>query len=289
MAMANACVTAVLAGRLLAAASLLCTACGRPAPASLNRPLSSFAQEITSPLKRLRMRPNQAIQLPGVVRNAGHEIWVSRGDAPVLLSYLWLAGDTVLPAESERTTLPGVLRPGEAIPIQLRIVAPNRTGSVALAVTMVQEGVAWFLSNGGSALRIPVQLDNEAAISIEHRSPFADEITSRVARLSLKPMQVVNLPVTIRNVSGAAWSSAGKEPILVSYKWFENKKMLPIEGERTGLPGIVRPGDTVWLSVRIVAPAAGRNLMVKVTLVWEGVAWFMSNGAQTLDIPVELH
>jgi hypothetical protein len=288
--MVNARAMAVLAGGSLAAASVLCFACGRPVPGSLNRPLSSFEQEITSPLKRLRMRPNQAIQLPVVVRNIGPEIWVSRGVAPVVLSYKWFANDAVLPAEGERTTLPGVLRPGDAISIQLRIVAPERTGSVVLAVSLVQEGVAWFLSNGGSALRIPVQLaGNESALSNEQRPPFADEITSRVARLSLQPMQVANLPVTIRNVSGEVWSSAGTEPVMVSYKWFDNGKMLSIEGERTWLPGIVRPGDTVSLSVRVVAPAAGRNLMLKVTLVQEGVAWFMSKGAKTLDIPVVLH
>ena len=40
------------------------------------------------------------------------------------------------------------------------------------------------------------------------------------------------------------------------------------------------------LRVRVRAPAlAGKNLTLKITLVQEGVAWFMSKGAKTLDIP----
>jgi hypothetical protein len=225
MTVVNARAAAIVRRTLLAAASFLCSACGRPTPVSLDRPLAAFDQDITSPLKRLRLRARQAIQLPVVVRNPGPAIWVSRGIAPVMLSYKWLANGTLLPAEGERTALPGVLRPGEATPMNLRVVAPERTGSVVLAVSLVQEGVAWFLSNGGSALRIPVELaGHESALSNKQQSPYADEITSRVGRLSLKPAQVIHLPVTIRNMSEEAWSSAGREPVTVSYKWFANQE-----------------------------------------------------------------
>jgi hypothetical protein len=281
---------AVLVRSLLAATSLLCAACGRPTPGGLNRPLLAYDQDITTPPRRLRMRPNQAIHLPVVVRNPGAEVWTSRGLEPVMLSYKWYADDIQLPAEGERTMLPGALGPGDSTHVQLRIVAPDRIGPVILAVSLVQEGVAWFLSKGGSALRIPVQLDaRDSAASNAQRSPYAEDITSRVQRLSLRPGQITNLPVTIRNVSSEAWSCAGTQPITVSYRWFESGKMLPIDGERTCFPGVVPPGDSFSISVRVVAPMARGNLVLKVTMVREGAAWFMSMGAKSLDIPAAIY
>lgn len=281
---------AVLVRTLLAAISLLWSACQKPTPGSLDHPLSSFDQQITTPLKRLRMRSNQALQLPVVVRNPGPDFWISRGVVPVMLSYKWYTDNTQLPAEGERTPLPRNLGPGDAAPVQLRIVAPDRTGPVVLTVSLVQEGVAWFFSQGGSALRIPVQLDaTDSAASNGQGSPFAEDITSSVARLSLRPGQVTDLPVTIRNVSGQAWSCAGPQPVTVSYRWFANDKILPIDGQRTCFPGVLRPGDGVSISVRVVAPEARGNLVLKVTMVREGVAWFMSMGAKSLDIPAEVY
>ena len=286
MAIANARARGVLAGRLLVGASLLCSACGRPTPSSLDRPLSSFAQEITSPLKRLRMRPNQPIQLPVVVKNIGPENWVSQGTAPVMLSYKWFANETMLPAEGERTTLPGVLRPGETVPLQMRIVAPERTGSVVLAVTLVQEGVAWFLSSGGSALRIPVQLEGNA--SAHSNEQFSQQITSSVHNLSVSPGEKLTIPVTVKNTCNRLVSTAGKFPVTFSYKWFDGGTMLGIEGERTFLPRPLNPGDEVSFAAKVVAPAGGQHLTLKLTLVQEGVAWFMTSGGTPLEIPVKM-
>ena len=42
------------------------------------------------------------------------------------------------------------------------------------------------------------------------------------------------------------------------------------------------------LTVKGTAPEKGRKLLLKITLVQEGVAWFMINGAAPLEIPVEL-
>src|SRR6202021_914569 len=112
----------------------------------------------------------------------GQENWATMGSAPVLLSYRWLSNETPLPVEGERTALPGVLRPGASIPIQVRVTAPVRTGSLVLAVSMVQEGVAWFLSSGGRPLRIQVELADS-----ESNSPlpvFVQRITSTITMLS---------------------------------------------------------------------------------------------------------
>jgi hypothetical protein len=63
--------------------------------------------------------------------------------------------------------------------------------------------------------------------------------------------------------------------------------MLPIEGERTPLPAMLQPGESLGVEMRVVAPEQGRDLVLKITLVQEGVAWFMSKGGKSLDIPVK--
>jgi len=76
--------------------------------------------------------------------------------------------------------------------------------------------------------------------------------------------------------------------VVVSYKWFDHGVMLPIEGDRTLLPGKVPAGGSVNVTVKGTAPQTGQQLVLKITLVQEGVAWFLTKGAPPLEIPVEL-
>lgn len=261
--------------------------CGGRTPSSLNRPLTGFAQQITSSIGHLRMRSGQTIQLPVRIKNTGADIWVGRGAAPVMLSYRWLSNENILPADGERTVLPRVIVPGESVALEARVTAPEAPGDLVLAVSMVQEGVAWFFTSGGTALRIPVNIvaDDHAGQPL---TIFADEITSSVTHLVLKPLENVKIPVTVRNVTSRPWSSSGAAPVLVSYVWFTHGRMIATEGARTALPGIVRPGEAVSLLANVSAPSQGRDLVLKITLVQEGVAWFITKGAKTLDIPVTL-
>jgi hypothetical protein len=96
------------------------------------------------------------------------------------------------------------------------------------------------------------------------------------------------LPVTVRNTGDTTWSSAGKFPLTVSYKWFDGDNILPIEGERTALPAAVKPNESVPVQVKVVAPSSGKDLILKITLVQEAVSWFMMSGAKPLEIPVTL-
>jgi hypothetical protein len=226
-----------------------------------------------------------------------------------MLSYHWLTNDALLPIEGERTALPRALAPGEQIDVHAHVHAPNRTGSLILAITLVQEGVAWFPNRGGVPLRIPVQLvDDQSRVSGQTLAPstasastsdsaevntpftsFSQDIRSSTKSLDLQPGETIFLPVTIRNTSSSLWSSIGRFPVLISYKWYEQGKILPIEGERTAFPGTLKPGEWISLPVKIVAPSTGHNLVVRVTLVQEGVQWFMNAGAKPLELPVTLH
>lgn len=117
---------------------------------------------------------------------------------------------------------------------------------------------------------------------------FSERITSSIRLLSVHPGDATSVPLTITNTSGNRWVSAGKYPVTLSYKWFDSGKMLGIEGVRTVLPQPVDPGQTVSVDARIVVPQDGKDLELKISLVQEGVAWFFTRGAASLDIPVKL-
>ena len=116
---------------------------------------------------------------------------------------------------------------------------------------------------------------------------FAEQITSPVKSLSVHPGQTISIPVTIKDTSGELWASAGKYPVTLSYKWLAGGQMLSIEGARTLLPRPVIPGETISFDARVVAPQEGTSLILRLSLVQEGVAWFVTQGAAPLDIPAE--
>lgn len=115
---------------------------------------------------------------------------------------------------------------------------------------------------------------------------FDERITSPVTRLRATPGETLTIPLLISNPTKERWASFGKYPVNLSYKWFDSGKMLGVEGVRTLLPGELRPGGEASLAARVVVPNEGANLSVKFSLVQEGVAWFFTRGASTLDLPV---
>jgi hypothetical protein len=115
---------------------------------------------------------------------------------------------------------------------------------------------------------------------------FDQALTSSVRMLHLHPHEKASIPVTLRNPGGETWYSVGRFPILVSYKWFGSSGMLPIEGERTPLPGVVKPEGVVDVNVNVEAPPERGDFRLRITLVQEGVAWFMSMSNRFLEVPV---
>lgn len=127
--------------------------------AVLNTPLTSFAQEITSSDAGIRPKAGQPFVLNVTVRNPGEQTWANSGQAPVNLSYKWFLDGQMLPIEGERTVLPQPVAPGESLPVQMKVVAPGKSGKLLLHVSLVQEGVAWFMFKGGKPLELAVEVD----------------------------------------------------------------------------------------------------------------------------------
>lgn len=131
-----------------------------------------------------------------------------------------------------------------------------------------------------------LQVENEATVVMTMPlTDFNQDIRADVSSLNLAPGESLKLLVRIRNPTQSAWSSTGSYPISLSYRWFEGDKMLPIEGARAPLLTPVQPGEQTAAAAHVVAPEREGKLTLKLTLVQEGVTWFLFAGGRTFDIP----
>lgn len=114
-------------------------AVGEPLPASSLR--ASLEMEIP-----VRMTIDDVIILPCIVTNMGDAIFVSAPPNSIQFCYRWFdgSGEPVGAGEWIHTPLPRAIPPGESVEGALRIGAPHEPGIYTLAVTLLQEGVAWF-------------------------------------------------------------------------------------------------------------------------------------------------
>jgi glycosyltransferase involved in cell wall biosynthesis len=93
------------------------------------------------------------------VTNTGRAPWSNRGAYPVNLSYHWLdPKGHVVDFEGLRAIMPGPLRPGESVELELQVEPPPRPGRYLLALDMVEEGAGWFSVQGVPYATVPIEV-----------------------------------------------------------------------------------------------------------------------------------
>lgn len=147
---------------------------------------------------------------------------------------------------------------------------------------------ALLLSCGNRPSDLPSEAQGSPVSLDEALIKFDQELTTTQKELSVKHGQTTTIPITIRNLNDVTLASMGRFPITLSYKWFDEGRMLPLEGERTLFRIPLRPGQQETVQAKVTAPESGSDLTVHFSLVQEGVAWFFTKGGRTLDIPARL-
>ena len=125
----------------------------------LEQPLASFRQVLTSSTTKLTLNPSEETRIPLRIENPGTETWVGIGKYPVTASYKWFLKGNMLPIEGERTVFPGAIGPHKAANVDVRVVAPDKAGTYELRLTLVQEGVAWFMLKSNTYLGLPAVVE----------------------------------------------------------------------------------------------------------------------------------
>lgn len=126
--------------------------------------LSSFSQEITSPIHEFHIKAGGTYTIDIRVKNTGTQPWFG-GKAQAMTvdaSYRWVddKGNVLTSIEGNRVQLDRpVLRPGESDALKLPVLAAVQRGSYTLWISMVQEGVAWFYDKGTKPLVLQVTVD----------------------------------------------------------------------------------------------------------------------------------
>lgn len=166
---------------------------------------------------------------------------------------------------------------------------PTKDLSCCLLVVLLGFGTGCGSSNAPAPSAEPSPTSavaaNDAGQTNVRLSGFAQLITSSVSKLSLARNEKITIPVTVRNTSPNPWSSSGKAPITFSYRWLVGSEDKVLETARTLLPTVLPPGESITLNATIVAPAQPGTYTLRLSMVQEGIAWFIGEGAPGLDVP----
>jgi Polysaccharide pyruvyl transferase len=92
------------------------------------------------------LRPTETVVMRCTVTNRGDAAYVSSLPNPVELCYRWYdeLGAVVGAGTWLHTALPRPLEPGGRIEVMAQVAAPATPGAYTLALTLLQENVAWF-------------------------------------------------------------------------------------------------------------------------------------------------
>ena len=222
--------------------------------------------------------------------NTGSMTWPSGGADPVRVAYHWRAGACpgggMVVWDGIRTALPAdVVSGASASDLSTQVLAPASAGTYCLEYDLVQEGVTWFSSQGGSTLRRTVTVD---------ALPYGVSWTADDTPASMNAAQLTNIDLSFANTGSMTWPSGGADPVRVAYHWRAGAcpggGMVVWDGIRTALPADVVSGGSVSdLSTQVLAPASEGIYCLEYDLVQEGVTWFSSQGGSTLRRTVTIN
>ena len=95
--------------------------------------------------------------------------------------------------------------------------------------------------------------------------------------------------VTVENAGRATWHSLGRDGLQLAYHWLDPLGNPVVwDGARTALPRPVGPGDSLDVTVAVVAPRPPGRYVLRFDLVEEHRFWLEELGCETLDVPLEV-
>lgn len=215
------------------------------------------------------------------IKNVGRVPWPRGGFLPVRAAYHWLdERGSVVRWDSPRTELPADVAPGEALSLTLDVEAPERPGSYALVVDLVQEGVAWFAEKG--------TIPGRASVRVAEPTFTAGWAMAGVPE-QLKAGTIATARLAVRNDGLFAWVAGGEHPVRLAHHWRQEDGGLVVwDGFRTELARDLEPGDTIELDAWFFAPATPGRYVLEFDMVQEAVNWFADRGNQPLRRVVEV-
>jgi hypothetical protein len=208
------------------------------------------------------MNAKSTTSVPVKIENMSNFDWGSN----VNLSYHWYdAAGNLVSWDGLRTPLAGTARTQIAA-INAQILVPATAGTYKLRYDIVQEGVAWFSSQG---MQTPVK-------TVSVIVPPLSATYSAPATVTGAVNAMVTVPVTITNAGSATWQPGAFNAAYHLY--VPSGAVFVWDGVRTALPAAVAPGQAVTLNLIVKMPSAVGSYVLRFDVVQEGVAWFSGQG-----------
>lgn len=205
--------------------------------------------------------PGETRRVELTLENTGGRAWDPA--AKDRLSYHWRdeAGTLVI-RDGWRTELGEVVAAGESVTLDAKLTAPKSPGRHQLVWRMLREGEDWYpVPEGASTSVLIAGEGSPLAWSVE---PF--ELPDIQARGE------TSAAVTVTNVGCAPWTPQTADRL--SYRWFAPDGTTKRgEGPRTAFEGVVEPGASATVDLRILGPSEPGRYLFRIAPVRERVAW----------------
>ncbi len=210
------------------------------------------------------------------VLNDGGRTWNASGTDPVVLGYYWISTYTGNRQNGANyTPLAADVLPGQAVTLQIPVVAPAYPTNYTLVLDMYKQNEFWFANKNITPDDTPttVGADFHASYQVAGALP---------AFTAGKPATV---PVTIMNLGKGVFPVSSANPVDLGYHWYDAAgNVLVWDGTRTRLPADLGPGQSVTVQALVTAPSTGGQLSLGFDLVQEGVGWFSAKGVAPLAV-----
>jgi len=141
-----------------------------------------------------------------------------------------------------------------------------------LAWTSLATGAGLAALLGVSLIRQPTALLHLTSESTQtwYRANY-----STPAEVAAHPGEEATVAVLLTNTGDRTWSSTDVHPFALSYHLDNlDGRSVTYDGPRTPLPLVLRPGDSVELQARLIAPESPGTYVVEWDGVQEAVSWF---------------
>jgi len=244
-----------VAAGLLAVSGIAGVAAGRQAP--------HFDLEIVNQDVPTVIETGTVVSVPVRIANNGSESWSSAQG--FFLSYHWLdeLGETVV-WDGVRTAFGSDVLPGGEASLIAAVQAPRTPGGFFLVWDVVHEGELWVSEVGPTPpAGVMIEVEAGSAFSVQRGSP---------PRVMVSGGEV-SVHVAVRNDGTRPWP--GDRGFALSYHWLDGDgAMIDREGRRGAVAVDVAPGETVDLTVAVVAPRRPGFYLLQWDMVEEGVYWF---------------
>lgn len=122
-------------------------------------------------------------------------------------------------------------------------------------------------------------------MSSSEKVHFACRIELKKKKYSCFEGERIEIDLEIKNQGRMKWSSAEKNPILLSYHLLDEKgKTLKYDNRRFPFPQEAKPGQSLEMTISIISPLEEGEYILEFDLVREGISWFKDYGSKTSKI-----